>query len=111
LYLRADKKPNPIIPKRKKIGFQALNNHPADSIETTRIIIFCFFITRYFTLIYLKSVGNESRGLVVVYIEVFDTIPFIVSTYVHFLVILWLIITGTRQKYLPELHYALKKID
>ena len=55
LYLRADKKPKPIIPKRKKIGFQALNNHPADSIETTRIIIFCFFIYLIFSHNYKVS--------------------------------------------------------
>ena len=49
--------------------------------------------------------------VVVVCSEMFATTPFIVSIYVHFLVILWLIITGTRQKYFLELHYDLKKLD
>ena len=56
------------------------------------------------------SVGNESREgewVIILYMFLFSPkYPFYVMS-VH----LCLIITGTKQKYFQELHYALKKLD
>jgi len=68
------------------------------------------FLSLFILLIYLKSVVNESREgewVIILYMFLFSPkYPFYVMS-VH----LCLIITGTKQKYFQELHYALKKLD